>query len=40
MHTEWWEGFIKYSVEMVSGVLIYILSFIKIGAGIKKLMRG
>jgi hypothetical protein len=30
----------KYSVEMRSGAMIYIPSFIKIGSGIHKLMRG
>jgi hypothetical protein len=30
----------KYAVEMGSGVIIYIPSFIKIGSGIKKLIRG
>jgi hypothetical protein len=30
----------KYAVEMPSGVMIYIPSFIKIGSGIEKLMRG
>jgi hypothetical protein len=30
----------KYAVEMGSGVMIYIPSFIKIGSGIHKLIRG
>jgi hypothetical protein len=30
----------KYAVEMGSGALIYISSFIKIGSGIQKLMGG
>jgi hypothetical protein len=30
----------KYAVEMGSGAMIYIPSFIKIGSGIQKLMRG
>jgi hypothetical protein len=30
----------KYSVEMSSGVMIYIPSFIKIGSGIEKLIGG
>jgi hypothetical protein len=30
----------KYSVEMGSGAMIYIPSFIKFGSGILKLMRG
>jgi hypothetical protein len=30
----------KYAVEMISGVMIYIQSFIKIGSGIQKLIRG
>jgi hypothetical protein len=29
----------KYAVEMGSGAMIYILSFIKIGSGIEKLIR-
>jgi hypothetical protein len=30
----------KYTVGMSSGAMIYILSFIKIGSGIQKLMGG
>jgi hypothetical protein len=30
----------KYAVEMGSGAMIYIPSFIKIGSGIRKLIRG
>jgi hypothetical protein len=30
----------KYAVEMASGAMIDIPSFIKVGSGIKKLMRG
>jgi hypothetical protein len=30
----------KYAVEMGSGVMIHIPSFIKNGSGIQKLMRG
>jgi hypothetical protein len=30
----------KYAVEMGSGAIIYIPSFIKIGSGIQKLMGG
>jgi hypothetical protein len=30
----------KYAVKMVSGVMIYIQSFMRIGSGIKKLIRG
>jgi hypothetical protein len=37
--TDWWEGFIKYTVEMGSDAMIYIPSFIKTGSGIQKLMR-
>jgi hypothetical protein len=29
----------KYAVEMDSGVMIYITSFIKIGSGIRKFIR-
>jgi hypothetical protein len=34
-HTDWCEGFMKYAVEMGSGVMIYIPSFIKIGSASK-----
>jgi hypothetical protein len=30
----------KYAVEMGSGAMIYIASFLKIGSGIRKLIRG
>jgi hypothetical protein len=30
----------KYAVEMASGAMIYIPSFIKIGSGIQNLIRG
>jgi hypothetical protein len=30
----------KYAVEMGSGAMIYIPSFVKIGSGIQKLMGG
>jgi hypothetical protein len=30
----------KYTMEMGSGAVIYIPSFIKIGSGIQKLIRG
>jgi hypothetical protein len=36
--TDWWEGFMKYAVEMGSGAMIYIKSLIKIGLAIQKLM--
>jgi hypothetical protein len=32
------EGFMKYAVEMDSGVMIYIASFINIGLGTQKLI--
>jgi hypothetical protein len=32
--TDWWEGFMKYAVEMGSGAMIYIPSLIKIGSTI------
>jgi hypothetical protein len=32
----WWEGFMKYVVEMGSGAMIYIPSLINIGSGIIK----
>jgi hypothetical protein len=31
---------VKYAVEMGSGAMIYIPSFIKIGSGIRKLIAG
>jgi hypothetical protein len=34
------EGFMKYIIEMGSGAMIYIPSFIKIGSGIQKLIGG
>jgi hypothetical protein len=34
------EGFMKYAVEMGSGVMIYIPSFVKIGSAIQKLIGG
>jgi hypothetical protein len=39
-HRDWWEGFMKYAVEMDSGAMIYIPSVIEIGSGIQKLMGG
>jgi hypothetical protein len=39
-HTNSWEGFVKFTVEMASGAMIYIPSFIKVGSGIQKLMCG
>jgi hypothetical protein len=33
-------GFMKYAVEIVSGAMIYITSFIKFGSGIQKLLGG
>jgi hypothetical protein len=35
IQTNRWEGFMKYAVEMGSGAMIYIPSFIKIGSGIQ-----
>jgi hypothetical protein len=37
-HTHWWEGFMRYAVEMGLGAMTYIASFIKIGLGIQKLI--
>jgi hypothetical protein len=34
------EGFFIYAVEMGSGAVIYIPSFIKIGSGIQRLIGG
>jgi hypothetical protein len=33
-------GIYEYAVEIGSGAMIYIPSFIKIGAGIQKLLKG
>jgi hypothetical protein len=33
-------GTFNYTVEMGSGAVIYVPSFIKIGSGIQKLLRG
>jgi hypothetical protein len=38
IHIGYWEGFMKYVVEMGSGAMICIQCFIKIGSSIKKLM--
>jgi hypothetical protein len=38
--TDWWEGFMKYTAEMGSVVMIYIPSVIEIGSGIQKLIGG
>jgi hypothetical protein len=40
MDTDWWQGFMKYAVEMGSGAMIYIPSFIKFGSGVQKLIGG
>jgi hypothetical protein len=40
IQTDWLEGITKYAVEMGSGVMICIRSFIKIGSGIQKLIAG
>jgi hypothetical protein len=34
------EGFFNYAIEMVSGAMIYVPSFITIGSGVQKLMGG
>jgi hypothetical protein len=39
IQTHRWQGFMKYAVEIGSGAMIYIPSFIKIGSGIQKLIR-
>jgi hypothetical protein len=38
--TNRWEGFMRNAVEMGSGAMIYILSFIMIGFGIQKFIWG
>jgi hypothetical protein len=37
-HTDWWEGFMTYAVEMDSGAMAYIQSFIKTSSDILKLI--
>jgi hypothetical protein len=41
-HTDGWERFMKYVVEMGTAAMIYIYipSFIKTGSGIRKIIRG
>jgi hypothetical protein len=34
------EGFVKYTVEMGAGAMIFIPGFIKISSGIQKLIGG
>jgi hypothetical protein len=34
------EGFMKYAVEMGSGAMMYVPSFIKICSGMQKLLGG
>jgi hypothetical protein len=35
----WWEWFMKYAVEMVSGGMIWVPSFMKIGSSIQVILR-
>jgi hypothetical protein len=37
-HTDRWEGFMKYAVEVDSGAMIYIQNFIKTDSATQKLM--
>jgi hypothetical protein len=37
-YTDIWEGFMKYAVEMGSGTMTYIPSFIEICPGVQKLI--
>jgi hypothetical protein len=37
-HTDRWEGFMKYAIEIGSGVMIYIPSFIMTCSAIQMLM--
>jgi hypothetical protein len=37
-HTDWWEGFMKYVVELGSSTITNIPNFIKIGSDIQKLV--
>jgi hypothetical protein len=38
-HTDWWEGFMKYAVEMGSCAMMYIPRFIKTCSAIQTLIR-
>jgi hypothetical protein len=38
-HTDWWEGFLKYAIEMGAGAMIETQSFLKIGSAIRKLIH-
>jgi hypothetical protein len=40
IHADSQEELMKYDVEMDSGAMIYVPSFIKIGSAIQKLIRG
>jgi hypothetical protein len=35
----WWEGFMKYAVEMASDSMIYIVSFLTLDSGIQVILR-
>jgi hypothetical protein len=39
-HTDWWEGFMKYAVEIGLVAILFIPSFTNIGSAIKNLMGG
>jgi hypothetical protein len=39
-YADCWEGIMLYAVEMRSGAMIYIPSFIKIGLGLRNLIMG
>jgi hypothetical protein len=39
-HRYWWEGFMKYEIEMSSGDMSYRSGFIKTGSAIQKLILG
>jgi hypothetical protein len=38
--TDWWDGFMKYAIEMDSVAMIYIAGFVKTGSGIRKSSEG
>jgi hypothetical protein len=40
MHTDRWEAFMKYAVDIGSGAMIHIPNLIKIDSGIQKLKGG
>jgi hypothetical protein len=40
IQTDWWEGVLKYALEIGLGAMIHITSFMKVGSDIPKLIGG